>query len=351
MPILLLLSVLGCTTAASSTSSGLRAEPPGTDACAAATELVAPLLVEAAELRASGWETLAAGENFADMRAVALRSASPVLAAPVREALAEEFASRTSLATQLSAANPELSMAALELDGLAILRPRAARIAVARLTPALEELAGTLASISAEHRAVIAEASAALTASPECTDLIPEAPDFTFDPDTASFSAAQANVTEAREAVAAMQDTDDLVLSILAEMRGLAVLAASETVNDAGRSGLQARFVEYVEELERIAATATFNGHAYASGRIVRFEVPVDFAGRFTARPSVPCFDVHAAALGVDTGSIDLSTAAGAMASIALFDAAVANLSAHATQLFAVDAVLVFEAERIAAEL
>lgn len=106
-----------------------------------------------------------------------------------------------------------------------------------------------------------------------------------------------------------------------------------------------------MDELERIAATATFNGHAYASGRIVRFEVPVDFAERFAARPSIPCVDLHAAALGVDTSAIDVSTASGASAGISQIDVAVFNLSAHAAQLSAVDAVLLFEAERIAAEL
>ncbi|MCP4444766.1 MAG: flagellin FliC [Myxococcales bacterium] len=126
-------------------------------------------------------------------------------------------------------------------------------------------------------------------------------------------------VSQSDIADGALEQQHDLV----ARMRELAVQASSATLDDSGRGAIQEEFSQLQEEVGRIAETTEFNGNALLQGGAT--DLQVGTGGGAEDRLAVETPDSGTSALGLD--GLDLSTAAGAQASLDAFDAASETLS------------------------
>lgn len=118
---------------------------------------------------------------------------------------------------------------------------------------------------------------------------------------------------------------------MLSRMRELAVQASSGTLAAAGRDAIQSEYEQLADELDRVADTTEFNGVQLADGSQPSLDVQVGPDAGDAVSLDLP--DVSAAGLGVDTASLDYSSAAGAQAAIGAIDAAIEMVSAASSEL------------------
>lgn len=103
------------------------------------------------------------------------------------------------------------------------------------------------------------------------------------------------------------------VSDILMRMNELAIESASETLDATERLYIQDEFLELSAEVDRIATSTSFNGVSLADGSLPTISVHVGIGNNVLAdKISIATGDLTAATIGVDTGSMDLSTVAGA---------------------------------------
>ncbi|MBN2799643.1 MAG: flagellin FliC [Deltaproteobacteria bacterium] len=162
--------------------------------------------------------------------------------------------------------------------------------------------------------------------------------------DPAGMAVAQNLDAAARSELAAMQNLNDgvslsqtasgavsQVTDSVKRMRALAVQGASGTLSDAGRAAIQKEYSALAEEVGRVSAATSFNGVQLADGSTPAVEVQAgDQAGEAF---SLALANLTPAALGIDPGSVDLSTASGAQAALSSFDSALTDLSSAQSSL------------------
>jgi flagellin len=103
------------------------------------------------------------------------------------------------------------------------------------------------------------------------------------------------------------------VSDILMRMNELAIESASETLDATERQYIQDEFLELSAEVDRIATSTSFNGVSLADGSLPTISVHVGIGNNVLAdKIAIATGDLTAATIGVDTGSMDLSTVAGA---------------------------------------
>jgi flagellin len=117
--------------------------------------------------------------------------------------------------------------------------------------------------------------------------------------------------------------------NILGRMRELAVQSASETLGDDERAYVQDEFTALSAEVDRIANVTEFNGKKLTDGSATTVDVQVGINATADDQVSITLGDLTAATLGVDTGSIDMSTSAGASSSITVIDDAISMVSGY----------------------
>jgi len=127
----------------------------------------------------------------------------------------------------------------------------------------------------------------------------------------------------------------DEVTNMLQRMRELAVQSVNGTNSTSDRSSLDDEFNELVSEIERIADTTTFNGQYVLNGTMADTAFQVGANQGETITVSINS-DMQTAALGVDSGSIGIDTAAGASAAITAIDTAVTSVDSFRGTLGAV---------------
>jgi flagellin len=151
-----------------------------------------------------------------------------------------------------------------------------------------------------------------------------------------SIKVAQRNTNDGISVVQTAEGATNEVSNILKRMRELSVQSASETLNDDERAYIQDEFEQLSEEVDRIANVTEFNGTALTDGSNATIAVQVGINNTADDQIDVTLGDLTAATLGVDTGSIDLSTAAGGSAGIAAVDTAIDTLNGYRSDLGAV---------------
>ena len=117
------------------------------------------------------------------------------------------------------------------------------------------------------------------------------------------------------------------VLNILDRMRELAVQSASETLDDDERDYLDDEFDQLSAEVERIAQATEFNDIALADGTNTTLTVQVGVTNGTESQVDITLGDLTASTLGVNTGSIDLSSASGAQSAIDDIDTAIDSVN------------------------
>ncbi|HHO51034.1 MAG TPA: flagellin FliC, partial [Deltaproteobacteria bacterium] len=120
------------------------------------------------------------------------------------------------------------------------------------------------------------------------------------------------------------------VANIIKRMRELAVQSSSDTLENTERAYINDEFTALSTEVDRIANVTEFNGLALADGTNATLDVQVGINNvAANDRIAITLGDLTAATLGVDTGSIDLSTAAGAQGALAGLDTALDSVNQY----------------------
>ncbi len=130
----------------------------------------------------------------------------------------------------------------------------------------------------------------------------------------------------------------------LARLSELATQGANGTLSDPQRAALQQEFNAVRAEIDRTAATTSFNGTPLASGG-QGVTVSVGATGDASAHVTVPTPDTSAAGLGIQ-GS-DVGTAAGAQAAVTALGDATAKVTDARAQTGAAESRLVHAADNL----
>lgn len=117
------------------------------------------------------------------------------------------------------------------------------------------------------------------------------------------------------------------VLNILDRMRELAVQSASETLENDERAYIDDEFGELSAEVERIAQATEFNDLALADGTKSSLTVQVGVTSGTESEVSITLGDLTVSTLGVDTSSVDLTTASSAQTAIDTIDTAIDSVN------------------------
>ncbi|MBM4393497.1 MAG: flagellin FliC [Deltaproteobacteria bacterium] len=142
---------------------------------------------------------------------------------------------------------------------------------------------------------------------------------------------AQRNVGDGISMISVAEGASTEVASILGRMRELAVQGASETLDDAQRAYIQDEFVALSAEVDRISAVTEFNGINLTDASITGGVLAVQVGIHNTASDQIEITlgDLSASTLGVDTGTIDMSTSALASTALTDIDAAITIVSGY----------------------
>ena len=112
------------------------------------------------------------------------------------------------------------------------------------------------------------------------------------------------------------------VTNIVSRMRELSVEASSAVLQATERAYLATEFTALQGEIDRISATTNFNGLSLANGSTASVAVQVGIFNSANDRITVTLQDSRSTTLAVDTGTIDLASAANAQAAITALDTA-----------------------------
>lgn len=144
-----------------------------------------------------------------------------------------------------------------------------------------------------------------------------------------SLNAAKRNANDGISLIQTAEGASSEVGSILKRMRELAVQSSSDTLANAERAYIQDEYTELAGEVDRIAAVTEFNGVQLADGSAATLDVQVGINNTANDRIAITLGDLTGATLGVDTGTLDLSTAAGARTALAAFDTAITTVNGY----------------------
>ena len=140
---------------------------------------------------------------------------------------------------------------------------------------------------------------------------------------------AARNVGDGISMIAVAEGATAEVANILGRMRELAVQSASETLGDDERAYIQDEYVALASEVDRIANTTEFNGLQLADGTTSTLSVQVGIHATANDQVDITMGDLRASTLGVDTGTVDLSTSSGASSALDALDTAIEAVSSY----------------------
>jgi flagellin-like hook-associated protein FlgL len=176
-----------------------------------------------------------------------------------------------------------------------------------------------------------------------CPDLGPHGASFDLDPEEAEAGVLAALADNLGDGIAlteAALDGAEGVEAVLPTLRDLAVLSASETLEDGKRAWIQAEFETLSATIDAVATNTHFNGFSLTDGSFEALEVQFADANSPTARLPITLHDLTAASLGVDTGAMDLSSASSAQTAIDSIDTAISSTLSFMADFGAVQAAL-----------
>ncbi len=139
---------------------------------------------------------------------------------------------------------------------------------------------------------------------------------------------ANRNVSDGMSMVQTAESSMGEIGNNLSRMRELAVQSANGTLNANDRANIQAEFNSLQSEVDRIANSAEFNGQQLSDGSTGAVDVQAG-AGNVPAndRITVNLQDGRGATLGVDAGSIDVTSQVNAQNAISAIDSAITTVS------------------------
>ena len=142
-----------------------------------------------------------------------------------------------------------------------------------------------------------------------------------------SLKQAQRNTNDGISMVQTAESALQEVTDIVSRMRELSVEASSGVLQATERAYLQTEFSALQDEIDRISDTNNFNGLQLSDGTNATVSVQVGVNNTANDRISVSLVDSNTAALAIDTGTIDLGSAANAQAAITALDTALDSVN------------------------
>ncbi|HPF13670.1 MAG: flagellin FliC [Planctomycetes bacterium] len=115
------------------------------------------------------------------------------------------------------------------------------------------------------------------------------------------------------------------VSNILGRMRELAMQSSNGTLSSEDRDTIQAEFTSLTDEIDRISGETKFNGVSLLDGSTATLNIQVGLNSGDTI--TLDLTDVSSATLGVDSGSLDVTTDTGAVAALAALDTAIGDVN------------------------
>lgn len=148
---------------------------------------------------------------------------------------------------------------------------------------------------------------------------------------------AQRNINDGVSIISTAEGATSEVGNILARMRELAVESSSETLADSERAYVQDEYEALTAEVDRIANTTEFNGTMLTDGSSTAIGVQVGINATSYDQVDIEVGDLRSTTLGVDTGSIDMSTASGAQSALDVIDTAIDTVTSYRSAYGAVE--------------
>ncbi len=140
----------------------------------------------------------------------------------------------------------------------------------------------------------------------------------------------QQGIRNANDGISIIQTAESAtneVTDILQRMRELAIQSASETLDNDERLYIDDEFTELQAEMQRIAQSTQFNGVSLTDNSNTTLDVQVGVANSSASRISITLIDLRVTSLGVDTATIQVTTAALAQSSLAAIDTALDSVN------------------------
>ena len=154
---------------------------------------------------------------------------------------------------------------------------------------------------------------------------------------SSSARVAMRNANDGISVISTAEGSTTEVTNILKRMRELAVQSSSETLDDDERAYIQDEYEELASEVDRIAGGTEFNGVSLSDGTNTTLDVQVGVNGTANDRITITLGDLRGTVLGVDTASLDLSSASGAQSAISDLDTAIDTVSGYRSDYGAVE--------------
>lgn len=154
---------------------------------------------------------------------------------------------------------------------------------------------------------------------------------------SSSADVAARNINDGISVISVAEGASSQVGDILTRMRELAVQGASDTLDTNSRGYIQNEFSALSSEVDRISGVSEFNGTTLTDGTTASLNVQVGIHATANDQVAINLGDLTATTLGVDTGSIDMSTAAGCSSALANIDTAITTVSSYRSDYGAVE--------------
>jgi flagellin len=140
---------------------------------------------------------------------------------------------------------------------------------------------------------------------------------------SASAKVAARNINDGISVISVAEGASAEVGDMLGRMRELAVQGASDTLDDDERAYIQSEYESLAGEMDRVASVTEFNGRALTDGTTATMDVQVGINATANDQITLTMGDLTTATLGVDTGSVDMSTAGGCSSALTAIDSAI----------------------------
>jgi flagellin len=146
---------------------------------------------------------------------------------------------------------------------------------------------------------------------------------------SASAKVAARNINDGISVISVAEGASAEAGDMLGRMRELAVQGASETLSNTERAYVQSEYVSLAGEMDRVAGVTEFNGQTLTDGSLATMAVQVGINATANDQITITLGDLASATLGVDTGTIDMSTSAGASLALAAIDTAIDSVNGY----------------------
>jgi len=160
--------------------------------------------------------------------------------------------------------------------------------------------------------------------------------------DAAGLGVAENLEAESRSAKVAMRNTNDGISvvqtaegatnevgNIVKRMRELAVQASSDALASTERDYVNDEYVQLEAEIDRLAEVTEFNGTLLTNGGNTSLDIQVGVNNTANDRISITLGDLSADTLGVDSGTIGMSSVASSRAAITALDTALDSINGY----------------------